>query len=36
VLLLQPLFQCWTGRCHTCQRPVTIDELPLALDRLDE
>ena len=21
VLLLQPLFKCWTGRCRTCQRP---------------
>ena len=21
VLLLQPVFQCWTGRCSTCQQP---------------
>ena len=25
VLLLQPLFKCWTGRCQTCQRPINVD-----------
>jgi hypothetical protein len=30
VLLLQPLFKCWTGRCSTCQRPIDLDDVPLA------
>ncbi len=29
VLLLQPLFKCWDGRCHTCQQPVNLDQLPI-------
>ena len=36
VLLLQPLFKCWTGRCRTCQRPINVDRLPLTPDRHDE
>ena len=36
VLLLQPLFKCWTGRCRTCHRPINVDRLPLTLDRHDE
>ena len=29
VLLLQPLFKCWTGRCFTCQRPIDLNDLAL-------
>jgi hypothetical protein len=29
VLLLQPLFQCWDGRWHTCQQPVQLDTITL-------
>jgi len=29
ILLFQPLFKCWTGRCQTCQRPVNLDRLSL-------
>jgi hypothetical protein len=29
VLLLQPLFKCWTGRCHSCQQPVQLDAISL-------
>jgi len=29
VLLLQPLFKCWDGRCHTCQQAVALDTIPL-------
>ena len=29
VLLLQPTFTCWTGRCQTCQQPIDLDQLPL-------
>jgi hypothetical protein len=29
VLLLQPLFKCWTGRCSTCRQPVDLDHIPL-------
>ena len=36
VLLLQPLFKCWTGRCRTCQRPINVDRLALTPDRHDE
>jgi hypothetical protein len=36
VLLLQPLFKCWTGRCRTCQQPINVDRLTLTLDRYDE
>ena len=36
VLLLQPLFKCWTGRCTTCQRHINIDRLTLTLDRHNE
>jgi hypothetical protein len=36
VLLLQPLFKCWDGRCRTCQRRINVDRLTLTLDRYDE
>jgi hypothetical protein len=36
VLLLQPLFKCWTGRCRTCHRRINVDRLTLALDCHDE
>jgi hypothetical protein len=36
VLLLQPLFKCWAGRCQTCRKPVDLDQLPLQADRHDE
>ena len=36
VLLLQPIFKCWTGRCQTCQRPIDLARLPLPLSRRDE
>jgi hypothetical protein len=36
VLLLQPLFKCWTGRCQTCDRRINIDRLTLTLDRHNE
>jgi hypothetical protein len=29
VLLLQPVWKCWTGRCSTCQQPINLDALPL-------
>jgi SRSO17 transposase len=29
VLLLQPLRECWTGRCHICQRPIDLNDLIL-------
>ncbi|HTW41233.1 MAG TPA: hypothetical protein VMD79_02830 [Solirubrobacteraceae bacterium] len=35
-LTLQPVFNCWTGRCQTCQQPVNLDQLPLHLHRQDE
>ena len=31
VLLQQPLFRCWAGRCRTCDRPVDLDRLALHL-----
>jgi hypothetical protein len=36
VLLMQPIFKCWTGRCQTCRQPVDLDRLTLSLDRHDE
>ncbi|MCA1701455.1 MAG: hypothetical protein LC790_22180 [Actinobacteria bacterium] len=36
VLLLQPVFRCWTGRCHTCRQPIDPDQLPLRTHRQDE
>jgi hypothetical protein len=36
VLLLQPLFKCWAGRCQTCQRPLDLDQLTLHGTRQDE
>ena len=36
VLLLQPLFKCWTGRCRTCRLPVYLTRLPLPISRRDE
>jgi hypothetical protein len=36
VRLLQPLFKCWTGRCHTRSQPVDLDRLPLRSARQDE
>jgi len=36
VLLLQPLFRCWTGRCQTCQQPVDLGHLPLGPTRWNE
>ena len=29
VLLLQPVWKCWTGRCSTCKQPINLDDLPL-------
>jgi SRSO17 transposase len=29
VLLFQPIFKCWTGRCSTCQQTIDLAELPL-------
>ena len=29
VLLLQPLFKCWDGRCRTCQRTIKVNRLAL-------
>ena len=29
VQLFQPIFKCWTGRCQTCQQPVSIQWLQL-------
>ena len=29
VLLLQPVWKCWTGRCSICQQPINLDALPL-------
>jgi hypothetical protein len=36
VLLMQPIFKCWTGRCHTCQQPVDLADLQLVPPRQDE
>jgi hypothetical protein len=36
VLLLQPLFRCWAGRCQTCSQPVELDRLDLGAARQDE
>jgi hypothetical protein len=36
VLLLQPVFRCWAGRCQTCQQPVNLDKLSLHRHRQDE
>jgi hypothetical protein len=36
VLLLQPLFKCWTGRCSTCQQPINLNDVPLHRNRHDE
>jgi hypothetical protein len=29
ILLFQPIFKCWTGRCQTCQQPIDLDWLAL-------
>src|SRR5438132_12412103 len=29
VLLLQPVLQCWAGRCRTCHQPVALAPLEL-------
>lgn len=29
VRLLQPIFDCWAGHCHTCQQPINLANLPL-------
>jgi hypothetical protein len=29
VLLFQPLFKCWTGRCTTCHQPINPAKIPL-------
>jgi SRSO17 transposase len=29
VLLLQPVLQCWTGRCSTCHQLINLTDLPL-------
>ena len=29
VLLFQPIFKCWTGRCSTCRQPIDLAHLPL-------
>ncbi len=29
VLLLQPIFKYWTGRCSTCQQTASLRDLPL-------
>src|SRR4051795_7250545 len=36
VLLMQPIFKCWTGRCQTCRQPVDLTRLALSLSRDDE
>lgn len=36
VLLLQPIFKCWEGRCHTCNQPVDLHQLDLHPPRQDE
>jgi hypothetical protein len=36
VLLLQPIFKCWDGRCQTCSQPVDLDQLDLHPPRQDE
>lgn len=36
VLLLQPLFKCWAGRCQTCRQPIDLDQLSLHRHRQDE
>jgi hypothetical protein len=36
VLLLQPIFKCWTGRCQTCQQQVDLTRLPFPTSRRDE
>jgi hypothetical protein len=36
VLLMQPIFKCWTGRCRTCRQIVDLSLLPLTLARRDE
>jgi hypothetical protein len=36
VLLPQPIFKCWSGRCQTCQRPVDLDQLAIHPARQDE
>jgi hypothetical protein len=35
VLLMQPIFKCWTGRCKTCRQKVDLTCLPLQLPRRD-
>ncbi len=29
VLLLQPVWKCWTDRCSTCRQPINLNDLPL-------
>jgi hypothetical protein len=36
MLLLQPLFKCWTGRCSTCQQPIDLNSLTLHPARHNE
>jgi hypothetical protein len=36
VVLLQPVFKCWDGRCHTCNQTVDLDQLLLEATRQDQ
>jgi ferredoxin len=36
VLLMQPIFKCWTGRCQTCRQEVDLTHLPLPNSRQNE
>jgi hypothetical protein len=36
VLILQPVFRCWAGRCQTCQQPIDLDRLSLHPTRQNE
>jgi SRSO17 transposase len=29
VRLFMPIFDCWTGHCHTCRQPINLAHLPL-------
>jgi hypothetical protein len=36
MLLMQPVFKCWTGRCRTCLQPVDLARLPFSIARRNE
>jgi hypothetical protein len=36
VLILQPVFRCWAGRCQTCRQAIDLDHFSLHSHRQNE